>query len=705
MDSYVIGVDIGGTFTDAVVVSSSGDLAVGKVPTSPEDFSLGFFDSIEAAAADLGVDRLDLLRRTTRIAHGTTVGINALVTRAVAKVALVATAGHGDAIRAKGGEGRILGATLEQVLDYASSSQADPVVPKDQVYEISERMTRDGRTAAPLTDAHLDALVEAITGSDIESVAISLLWSFINPAHENRVAEALQKAQPGLFICTSHEVAPRIGEYGRTVATVMNAQLGPMMLQYIDRIVVGAQERGFAGEVLFGQAEGGLVSAAEAQRFPLLTLQSGPVANVVGSARAAQQLGLGHIVVADMGGTTLDAALIVDGAVPYVEEAELVRQRVFLRKVDVESIGAGGGSIAWIDELTGTLRVGPHSAGANPGPVCYGRGGTRPTVTDADLVLGVLDPDKPLASGLRLDVDAAWSAFARLGEKIGLGAQECAAGVVEIVDNRMEDLLRRVTVQRGIDPRTMAIWASGGAAGAHAGLFGRGLGASSVVFPLGNVASVWSAYGLTQLVHLRTFQANVNLFTPLDLHALELQLMQLEDQARRFVQTGGGYPHRLIRRAEMKYPLQVYTVDVDLPDREPDVAIDTDWANDLLERFNETYQRRFGPGTGYSGAGAAITALRVTVEGVQDVPTLKPAAALAGPPPEPHFRDVFWGEAGAAVPTPIYDGTRMPAGASVAGPAVMEFPTTTIAARDGQRLTVDQFGNIILNLSTPTEQP
>jgi N-methylhydantoinase A len=703
MDSYMIGVDIGGTFTDAVAVSSSGELAVGKVPTTPEDFSLGFFSSIQAAAADIGLSERELLGRATRIAHGTTVGINALVTRSVAKVALIATAGHGDTIRAKGGEGRILGATLEQVLDYASSSQAEPVVPKEQVFELDERITRDGRIVVELTDANLAALVETIAGSDIGSVAISLLWSFINPDHENRVAEALAKACPDLFVCTSHEVAPRIGEYGRTVATVMNAQLGPMMLDYIDRIVVGAQERGFADEVLFGQAEGGLVSAAEARRFPLLTLQSGPVANVVGSASAGHQMGLGQIVVADMGGTTLDAALIVDGAVPYVEEAELVRQRVFLRKVDVESIGAGGGSIAWIDELTGTLRVGPQSAGANPGPVCYGRGGTEPTVTDADLVLGVLDPDKPLASGLKLDVEAARAAFARLGEKLGLGAQECAAGVVEIVDNRMEDLLRRVTVQRGIDPRTLAIWASGGAAGAHAGLFGRGLGASSVVFPLGNVASVWSAYGLTQLVHLRTFQANVNLFTPFDLPALELQLMQLEAQASSFVGAGGGYPHRLIYRAEMKYPLQVYTVDVELPDRDPSGGIDEAWASDLLDRFNDTYQHRFGPGTGYSGAGAAITALRVTVEGIQETPSLKPVPTTGGPAPEPRYRDVFWGEAGAAIPTAVYDGTRMPAGASVDGPSIMEFPTTTLVAREGQRLTVDRYGNIILSLQRTEE--
>jgi N-methylhydantoinase A len=693
-DGFVVGVDIGGTFTDAVAVAPDGELFVGKVLTTPGDFSAGFFEAIKAAASAAGLTENELLGAAARVAHGTTVGINALVTGAVAKVALLATAGHGDAIRAKGGEGRILGATLEEVLDYAASSQPDPVVPSDQVFELHERIDRDGDVVVALSTSEVEDMVAGFEGAGIEAVAISLLWSFANPAHERDAASVVHRLRPDLFVSTSVEVAPRIGEYGRTTATVMNAQIGPMMLGYIDRIVAGAAERGFAGEVLFGQAEGGVVPASEARRFPLVTLQSGPVANVVGSAVAGGRMGYRNLVVADMGGTTLDAALIDDGRVGYLEEAELVRQRVYLRKVDMESIGAGGGSIAWFDDGAGTLRVGPASAGADPGPVCYGRGGREPTVTDADLVLGILDADRPLASGIHLDRRAAWEALEALGSPLGLSAQQCAAGVVEIVDSRMEDLLRRVTIQRGQDPRSLVLWASGGASGAHAGLFGPGIGVTEVVFPLGNVASVWSAYGLTLLDHLRTFQADATLSTPFDLRRLTEVLDDLEAQATAYAAAHGLEDAELIRRAEMKYPLQMYTVEVELPPG----AIDEKWADSLLGAFHDAYQRRFGPGTGYAEAGAAVTALRVTVRVATGYRSLDERQVRGSHVSANGRRDVYWGELGDVASTPLYWGPDLVPGSRVDGPAIAEFPDTTVVARPGQGLRVDGFGNLVLLL-------
>ena len=383
---YRIGVDIGGTFTDAVIAAPDGSLVVGKVSTTPPDFATGFFAAIDAAAATLGLDTRSLLARTRTLAHGTTVGINALVTGDVARVALVTTKGHGDAIRIMGGGGRILGASLEELLDYRLSSRADPVVPKERVFEIDERIDRQGGIVVALSDPAIEAVIERIRAMAIEAVAISYLWSFANPVHERRTAERIRARCPGLFVCTSHEVAPRIGEYPRTVSTVLNAQIGPLMRGYIDEIVRGARTRGFPGDVLFGQSEGGLSTADQASRFPLTTLQSGPVAGVVGSALAGLEMGQPDIIVTDMGGTTLDVATVEAGRVAYRYENEVVRQLAYLRKVDVESIGAGGGSIAWIHEDSGSLRVGPRSSGARPGPICYGRGGREVTVTDADVV-------------------------------------------------------------------------------------------------------------------------------------------------------------------------------------------------------------------------------------------------------------------------------------------------------------------------------
>jgi N-methylhydantoinase A len=693
-EELVVGVDIGGTFTDAVVVAPDGSITTGKVSTTPEDFSIGFFGSVAAAAASMGLSEGELLGATAKLAHGTTVGINALVTGAVAKVALLATKGHGDSIRAMGGQGRILGASIEELLDYRLSSRADPVVPREQVFEINERIDRDGEVVVALSTDDLDKAIDHVESDGYEAVAISFLWSFLNPDHEQRAARRVEERCPDVFVSCSHEIAPRIGEYARTVSTVLNGQIGPLMRSYIHRIVDGARARGYRGEVLFGQAEGGLVPGEEAARFPIITLQSGPVAGVVGSAIVAGRMGFPNVVVTDMGGTTLDVSTVEAGRVGYREENEVVRQLAYLRKVDVESVGAGGGSIAWIHDDSRTLRVGPQSAGAVPGPICYGRGGREVTVTDADLVLGILNPDRPLAGGLRLDVDAAHQALTRLGARLGLGPQECAAGIVEIIDSRMEDLVRRVTVQRGHDPRAFALWAYGGASGAHAGLYGNGIGVKEVVFPLNNTASVWSAYGLALLDHARTFLANAFLHTPFDVGRLAGLLADLEAQAVVYAKDHDMGEVELIRTALMKYPLQVYEVETDLPPGEVDEA----WAAELLGNFHRTYEARFGPGTGYAEAGAALTALRVTVRSPAPPPPLRsaePSAERAAPDAE---REVFWRELGGPARTPIYTGERLGPGAVVAGPAIAEYPNTTVAVRPGQSLREDRYGNLILSL-------
>ncbi len=693
-DQFIVGVDIGGTFTDAVVVGPTGAITTGKVSTTPEDFSSGFFAAIDAAARALGMSEHELLGSTRRLAHGTTVGINALVTGSVAKVALLTTRGHGDAIRAMGGQGRILGASIEELLDYQLSSRADPVVPKEQVFEINERTDRDGDIVVRLAVHDVDQAIDHIEAEGYEAVAISFLWSFLNPEHEQQAARRVAERCPGLFVSCSHEIAPRIGEYPRTVSTVMNAQIGPLMRGYIDRIVEGAKARGFTGEVLFGQAEGALIPGPQAAHFPIVTLQSGPVAGVVGSAVAGRRMEFPNMVVTDMGGTTLDVSTVDGGRVGYREDNEIVRQLVYLRKVDVESVGAGGGSIAWIHEDSGTLRVGPQSAGAVPGPICYGRGGTHVTVTDADLVLGILNPARPLAGGLWLDRDAAHRGVAELGARLGMGAQECAAGIIEIIDSRMEDLVRRVTVQRGHDPRSFVLWAYGGASGAHAGLYGQGIGVKEVVFPLNNTASVWSAYGLAVLDHARTFQANAFLQTPLDLVRLAELLAGLETQALAYARDHGMTDVELVRRAHMKYPLQVYEVETDLPPGD----VDEKWASELLATFHRTYEARFGPGTGYAEAGASLTALRVTVRSPAEAPSLQEAAPLGGQLQPETERNVFWREFGGQVPTPIFAGETIGPGAVIAGPAVAEYPNTTIAVRPGQSLRADSFGSLILRL-------
>ena len=693
---YRIGVDIGGTFTDAVVVTPEGRLVVGKVSTTPPDFATGFFGAIEAAARslDLDLEPEALLRETRLLAHGTTVGINALVTGDVARVALLTTKGHGDAIRIMAGGGRILGASLEELLDYQLSSRADPVVPKQYVYEVNERIDRQGEVVVAIRDDEIDAVVDQLRADAIEAVAIAYLWSFANPAHEIRTAERIRERAPDLFLSTSHELAPRIGEYPRIVSTVLNAQIGPLMRGYVHEILSGARSRGFSGEVLFGQAEGALSSAEQAERFPLFTLQSGPVAGVVGAARAGAEMGQNHVIVTDMGGTTLDVSTVEAGGVVFRHENELVRQLAYLRKVDVESVGAGGGSIAWVHQDSGSLRVGPRSAGAQPGPICYGRGGREVTVTDADLVLGLLSPERALAGGLRLDLDAAERGLMALGAPLDLSAEECAAGVVEIVDSRMEDLIRRVTVQRGADPRSFVLWAFGGASGAHAGFYGKGIGVREVVFPLNDIASVWSAYALTRLDHARTFEANAALRTPIDPDTLATALGALEREARDYAERVGLGPVELVRRAGMKYPLQVHEVEIECPNGKVDEAL----VASLVQGFHTAYEARYGQGTAYAAAGAEITSLRVTVRAPAEVPPLVHEATREARAQPASQRGVYWHEPAARIDTPIYDGRTLTPGAFLEGPGVIEYPNTTIAVRPGQHLRSDAFGNLVLDL-------
>ncbi|HEX7096898.1 MAG TPA: hydantoinase/oxoprolinase family protein [Acidimicrobiales bacterium] len=695
MESFIIGVDVGGTFTDAVITSDTGRLVTGKAPTTPDDFTRGFFAAITNAANAASIDERVLFENTTKLAHGSTIGINAVVTGRGAPTLLVATRGHGDVVQMMNGLGRTLGASVEELLDYSRSTRPTPILPDTHVHEVAERMDYAGDVVLPVNEQDVETLLERIDALQVESVAISLLWSFVNPAHELLIRDRILSVFDHLFVTCSHEVAPRIGEYARTVSTVLNAQLGPLMRDYVARLDGEARRRGFTGRVDFAQAEGGLISAEELVRQPVLSLQSGPVAGVIGSAQVGAEMGYPNIIVADMGGTTLDVSTIANGGVRYAAESVVNRQLAFVRNVPVWSIGAGGGSIAWIDDEQGRLRVGPDSAGAVPGPICYGRGGHHVTVTDADLVLGVLNPDRELAGGLRLDIDAAAEAIERLGKHVGLSMYECAAGIVEIIDSRMADLIQRVATQQGLDPRDFTLWAFGGAGGAHAGLFARDLRVNQVVFPMGEVASVWSALGLTVLQPTRTHEETTYQYSPFDHAELQAAIDRLRTASDSYVRERNLVDTSVLNRAAVRYPLQVHEVQVEIPS----LHVDAGWERELIERFHRAYEENFGKGAGYQGAGVFVGSLQCTVQGTSIRPALvrRPVRRTQAEPVA--RRDVYWRELGGLVPTAIYDGSGMEPGATCDGPGVVEYDHTTIVVRPGQRMTVDEFGNVVLDLT------
>lgn len=704
---FSVAVDIGGTFTDCAAVDLDGKTFVGKVPTTEEDPSIGFFGAIEHAATVAGLSLDEMLQQTRRLAHATTVGLNAVVTRSGVRVGLLATHGHGDALWIMENSGRVTGASVEEMLDYAKSTIPVPLLSKADVVEIRGRIDFAGDVIVPLDEDDVTQAAERLLDQDVDAIAIAFIWGHANPVHEKRarelVEQVLERRGVDRFVTCSHEVAPRVGEYARSASTVMNAYIGPLLRAYVTRIVEQAGERGYTGEVLFGNAEGGLIDADTVKLRPISTLQSGPVGGTVACGTLGTEMDFPNILATDMGGTSLDVSIVQGGAFQLTDEAIFERQRLNFRKVAVESIGAGGGSIAWLDEAGG-LRVGPQSAGSHPGPACYGRGGTEPTVSDADLLLGILNPDHRLAGDVALDMAAAERAIKTVADPLGMTPIECAAGIVEIADNKMESLVRRVALQGGNDPREFVLWAFGGAAGMHAGLYGRGLGIEKIVIPMNDLASVWSAYGMAMAGETRTFEVPLFDSFPFNLGAVEKAFAQITEQAQAYVDKIIGPDSALsrevtfVRTADLKFSLQEFEVETAFPDGPFDHAA----AEQLVANFERTYEQRYGEGSGYRDAGVALTVLRLRVEISWDRPPIfRPKAGENGGRvvERSSERPVFWRETGGMVTTPAYDGRDLLAGDAMEGPAIVEYPDTTVAVRPGQHLAVDDFGNLVITMN------
>jgi N-methylhydantoinase A len=698
---YLIGVDIGGTFTDCAVVDESGAVTVGKAPTTPADPSLGFFASIDVAAHRLGLPRNELLAATDRLAHGTTVAINAVVTRAGARVGLLATRGFGDTVKIMDNAGRGVGLSIEETLNFPSSRPPAPFLADGDVAEITERMDHTGEVVVPLDEEQVAALVAGLVERGVEAIAVCYIWSMMNPAHELRTREIIVDRFPELEVSLSHLVAPKVGEYPRMLTTVLNAYVAPAMTAYTRAIETEARRSGLGHEVLFMQSHGGLAPGERIRALPVSTLQSGPVGGVIGTSEFGAVIERPNAVTTDVGGTTLDVSVVVGSKPVVTDEVILEHHEAFLNAVDVQSIGAGGGSIAWLDKASATLRVGPQSAGADPGPVCYGRGGTEPTVTDADLVLGVLDPDNFLAGRLKLDVSAATDAIARLAEPLGLSTDACAAGIVRIVDERMSDLMRSMTVRRGLDPRRFTVYAFGGGGGSHAGIYTRGLGIEEFIVPLADTASVWSALGIAVADMQATVEQPLFMTQPFDLERMNDTLAALEAKAREATASEGSYVEDfwLERTANCKYGLQVYEVEAAMPSG----PVTEETVGGLIENFERTYEERFGAGAGYREAGIVVTGFRVRAHGRVRKPQVvereaTKTAKFAGDGARSSERSVYWEEFAGRVPTAVFEGIELSPGDEVEGPAIVEFPDTTIVVRPGSRASIDAYGNLVVRV-------
>ncbi len=694
---FSIGIDIGGTFTDVAAVESGGGRAtLAKSPSTPGDYLEGVMAALGDAAGQIGIPLADLLSQTNLLAHSTTVTSNALWTRSGARVGLIATRGFGDQILIMRGIGRVAGLSLAERRHYRRTDKPEPIVPRHRIMEVAGRVDSTGEAIVPLDEETTrNSISELIEKHHIESLAVGLLWSFKNPDHERRVRKIAAEIENDLPVSLSSDVSGRLGEYERTATAVLNAYVSREMSGYLERLIARLAEAGLKRPPLIVQSDGGLTPAARV--MPVRTVESGPAVGVAGAARLSSELSKPNLIATDVGGTTFKVALIEDGRWDLADETVFTQYHVFVPMVDVVSIGAGGGSIAWED--AGRLRVGPRSAGAKPGPACYGTGGEEPTVTDADLVLGVLNPENFLGGRIALDPAAARRAFERnLAPRFFDGDPvRAAAGVRRIMDAQMADLIRKVTLERGRDLREFSLLAYGGAGPAHACAYAAEAGIGEVIVPY--YATVLSAFGAAAGGVRYTLEQSLTAYPPEGVETLKSAYANLEAEGGAMLEAAGvaGSDHRFERWCAIRWRRQVHSLRVPFPGG----TAGGEALEKAVETFTKEYAARYGEGSAYSEAGVEITRVWINALG----PALpEKAAEFQASSKSPHpekSRQVYWGEEWTG--TPIFDGPALAAGARVEGPAIIEHPGTTIALPPGARAAVDDAGHthIQLPVSTP----
>ncbi len=681
--SVRLAIDIGGTFTDATLINEeTGGVAIAKVLTTLADPSEGFMQAVERALADGDVQA----GQVSFVVHATTVATNAIIEGTIARSGFVTTDGFRDLLE--------IARQVRPTLYDTRFEKAVPLVSRDRAVVVRERLGPAGEVLLALDDDSVREAAAILRREEVESVAVCLLHSYVNPEHERRVGAILADELPGVPVSLSAEVAPEFREYLRASTTVINAVIRPVVQRYLERIEGRLAEAGIAAKLLVMQSSGGVFSSAAAAAKPVFMVESGPAAGVIAAAYLGETLARPDILSFDMGGTTAKVGLIQDGRPSVTKDYNVGGQAgagigglslsgypVRTPVVDLVEIGAGGGSIAWVDS-GGLLRVGPRSAGADPGPVCYRRGGTEPTVTDANVVLGRLNPGYFLGGEMGLDVDGARRAIEeRCAKPLGLDVTKAAYGIVEIANAAMVNALHLISVQRGYDPRDFVLMAFGGAGPVHANAIARDAEMPTLLIP--RSPGIFSATGLLTTDLKR--DAAVTMLRRLDEvddAEVESVFAELERTGREELRREGLADDRIEfqRQIDLRYVGQSYELTIPAGD-------------DLLERFHAEHDRVYG----FAAPAEAVelVSVRVASVGRIDKPVARPLEPGATPEPKER-RDVYFAESGGYVDCPIYDRYALPAGASLAGPAVVEELDSTTVVHPGFAVSVDGTGNLII---------
>lgn len=690
---FVIGLDVGGTFTDCVVIDAAGKVVTDKAFTTTPNTALGMVQAIENAGRILGKTLAELLRETDRLALGTTILTNLFIKRSGAKIGLLTTKGHEDATII----GRVMaktdGLSESQRLDILVWGKPEPLIPQGFIKPVTERTDYKGSVLVRLDARELEKNLDELVRAGAEAIAVCFLWSFMNPEHENRAKEIIAKKYPHLYVALSSEVAPVIGEYERAITTILNAYLGPAAVREKEAMRGAFVSSGFPSPLLVMQSNGGVIWDEEVPARPVNILASGPVGGVMQAARMGELLGCRNLIATDMGGTSFDVGLVIDGNPRFAGTVLYERFRLHLPVVEVTSIGAGGGSLAWVDHETSTLHVGPNSAGSDPGPVCYMRGGKEPTVTDANVALNRISAESFFGGRQRLDREAALRAIEeKIASPLKFDVFRAAKGILDIVDARMADLIRKLTVERGFDPRDFVLLSYGGAGPAHVGAYSREVGVGrALVSPF---SPVFSALGIASSDVARHYSKSEPMQPPFSPAGIEkvfatLERRALDDLRKSNVKNGEVALKRFIN---MRFRYQVHEIRVPVrSDLMLSGAVDR-----LVENFVALYERNFGAGTALREAGVEMLTFHV----VSVVST--PKAALqkfphAGSDPSRALsgeRPVCWKDG--FIATPVFDLSRLTPGNRLSGPAVIEAPNTTILIHPEQQGQVDEYLNIAI---------
>jgi N-methylhydantoinase A len=696
MTKFRIGVDIGGTFTDIVLLGDKGERITRKVSSTVADYAAAIADGLQQILAERGADGAEILE----VLHGTTVASNAILERKGARTGLVTTKGFRDVLEIR---------TLRFPRLYDLSwTKPPPLVPRHLRVEIDERVNADGEIVRPLAEAEVARALDRLLREGVEAIAVCLLHSYANPTHEELVKKIAARLAPGLTLCLSSEVLPEIREYERTSTTVINAYVKPIVETYLASLVTRLSQIGIGAPLLLMQSNGGLTTAEAAALKPIHIVESGPAAGVVGVRALARQLGIDKAISFDMGGTTAKASLIEDGEVSRALEyavgggvmigSRLLSGAGYTLKVpaiDLAEVGAGGGSILWIDQ-GGALQVGPESAGAAPGPVCYDRGGVRPTVTDANLVLGYLNPSHLVGGALRIDAQKARAALAeQIARPLGIGVEEAAYGAFLIAASNMIRAIKAVSSERGRDPRRYALVAFGGNGPLFAAAMAAALGIERILIPPS--AGVFSSFGLLYSeVEYHFSKTRKALLAEIDPAEVGGILAALENAARGRLAADGFAPERIVieRGAALRYQGQSFELEVGMPGG----AVDRSALAALEEAYGREHEKTYGHRAG-AGEPVELMSLKIVGRGISDPPRAALAARAALPPgvviAQP-LRPAYFGAAQGWRQTRILN--RADLATPCPGPCIVEEYDSTCVVPPGARADLDRFGNIAITI-------